>query len=232
LAVVGAIVAIVELRGWKRWALVSLFVLLGIGEWAVLIKNDRKVRNDVRSQQAAMEQFQNNVQRWQEDVGGKLDALSKQAPPSQQQAIAKLRHEIMVPKLSMETGITMNPQYAFETRFILSNHGPLEVSDATYLCEVPGADEGTMLHLNFPIRIAPTASGPIGTLGPDKQHSIYCDFTMSLTVNTLNPVFAKIWVFYIYGKKPGKQGFQFLAMRKQDGTYAWEPRGEAKDMVP
>jgi len=59
-----------------------------------------------------------------------------------------------------------NPKYAFETRFILSNHGLLPLSDTNYTCELQGIDANALMKLNQPVKVWPVAMGPIGALAP------------------------------------------------------------------
>jgi len=135
--------------------------------------------------------------------------------------------------ITIDVGPSTNPKYAFETRFILSNHGLLPLSDTNYTCELQGIDANALMKLNQPVKVWPVAMGPIGALAPDKQHSIYCDFTGGgLFVDKLDRPLVQIWISYNYGKKQSRQGFQFLAMRKEDGTFVWLPRGEAQELEP
>jgi hypothetical protein len=208
LAVVGAIVAIVELRGWKRWALSSLFLLLGIGEWVVLIKNDRRIKSDSQAQQTAME-------RWQGSITDKLTRIlnSPTSSTEQKHAAIKLKSQIERPKLSLDAGDSLEPQYAFETRFILRNLNPLSMKDVIYKCQILNPLDQAEVRKAMPgllpgITISHSeAIGPVGDLACGKPHSIYCDYSMDLFANKIPSPQIQIWIFYKYNNKDEKEGF-------------------------
>jgi hypothetical protein len=62
LAVLGAIVSILEFSGWKRWVMVLLFVLLGVGEYVSIRKADDAHAKEINDQKQAVETLRNIVQ--------------------------------------------------------------------------------------------------------------------------------------------------------------------------
>ena len=169
-------------------------------------------------QQQAMESFQVHVT-------NQLDDLMKRPnSPEQKEAAKKLKQEVGGPLLSLEPGSSVNPAYAFETRFILSNRGNHVLTKASYFCELEATNLN--LHLDKPVNIFPVAAGPIEDLPPNYSRSLYCDFTQAEGLMTKpDPMPMTILVSYTYKEKEGKTTFRFFAMRKPDGSYVWFPKG-------
>ena len=63
LAVLGAIVSIWEFKGWKRIALASAFVLLGVGEGVVLYRADVAHDAEVKQQHVDVEALRSDLQK-------------------------------------------------------------------------------------------------------------------------------------------------------------------------
>jgi len=61
LAVIGAVVSILAFTGWKRIALASLFVLLGIGEIVSINRADTAHDNEVRTQHTDIENLRGDL---------------------------------------------------------------------------------------------------------------------------------------------------------------------------
>src|SRR5713101_646895 len=57
LAVVGAIVSIIEFKGWLRWVMASVFVLLGTVEVLAIVKADRVHDSEVKKLKEDIEQI-------------------------------------------------------------------------------------------------------------------------------------------------------------------------------
>lgn len=55
LAVLGAIVSIAEYKGWRRWAMASVFLLLGLGEVLAILKADKIHDTEVTQLKGALE---------------------------------------------------------------------------------------------------------------------------------------------------------------------------------
>jgi hypothetical protein len=164
-----------------------------------------------------------------------------------EQSPNKLRKPIPVPTSKVQTksseegtnvtvdaGPSTNSKYAFDSRFILTNHNPLSITGASYICEVPGIDSSkTPLRLNVPVKIWPVASGPIGDVAPGRSFSIYCDFSgADFLLGSIENTIVQIWISYTYNNHNDKEGFQFLAIRKfEDGSYVWLPRGAGQELL-
>jgi hypothetical protein len=83
LAVLGAIVSIIEFQGWRRWAMASLFILLGAGEVLAILKADALHDNEVSQLRIDLEAIKK-----QTDAGAKhthVTFLSFSTPDKQSQ---------------------------------------------------------------------------------------------------------------------------------------------------
>jgi hypothetical protein len=137
--------------------------------------------------------------------------------------------------ITVEIGPSPEPNYAYETRFILKNLNPSEITDGYYSCETQKVDKNAKLPgLSSKIAPAPSiAFGTIENLLSGDSHSIYCDFTADLWANELERPELNLWIFYNYRKQHMKRGFKFLAIPTQDGkhNFVWLPRGQANEML-
>jgi len=136
----------------------------------------------------------------------------------------------------VEVGPSPESNYAYETRFTLSNHNSAEILDAYYLCGTQKVDMNAKLP-GLIVKLAPAprlTTGPIGPLQPGDKHSIYCDFSADPWANELERPELNLWVFYQYKGKDMKRGFKFLAIPSQDGkgNFIWLPRGAAEGIKP
>ncbi len=62
LAVLGAIVSIIEFRGWRRWVLAAVFILLGVGEYISIGNADAAHDKEVSEQKQAIESLRAVIQ--------------------------------------------------------------------------------------------------------------------------------------------------------------------------
>jgi hypothetical protein len=136
----------------------------------------------------------------------------------------------------VEVGPSPEPNFAFETRFILTNHNPKEILDARYICATQTVDMSAKLP-GLIVKLAPAprlSTGPIGTLPPEDKHSVYCDYVADLWANELERPELNLWIYYKYNEKDMKRGFKFLAIPSQDGkhNFIWLPRGAAEEIQP
>jgi hypothetical protein len=88
LAVLGAIVSILEFKGWKRWFFAFIFLLLGAGEWTVLIRNDNAMRKTETARQ-------NQEQKFQALVMTKLDQIVNSPPKEQKQVAIQVKKDLL-----------------------------------------------------------------------------------------------------------------------------------------
>jgi len=124
----------------------------------------------------------------------------------------------------LEVGNSVNPTYAFETRFILTNRGNQTLTNGSYLCQLEATDLN--LHLDKPTNIYPATMGQIEDLPAGRSRSLYCDFSLAESLmKKPDPMPMTILVSYTYRGKEGKTAFKFFAKRKQDGSYVWFPGG-------
>jgi hypothetical protein len=150
----------------------------------------------------------------------------KKTPVSQQESPERRNN------ISIDIGPSLDPKYAFETRFVLTNHNPLPMTNALYLCEIQNADH-SMLNLAKPVTINFVASGPIEDLPTGMSRSLYCDFSAAPGVDSMDMPIVQIWVFYKCHNTEENKGFQFFAKRKfEDKTFVWLPGGAGKELGP
>ena len=218
LAVIGAVVSAVALKGWKKIVYPIIFVVLGIGEAVSIYRADDQHKNEVKALQDSIQSLKD-----------KIDHIATTVPPSERQGAAQqLKRQIDNPYLRMELGQSMNPKWAFETRFILTNPNLLSVTGATYYCIIPHVEAGGMLSLNQPTNVTNLVFSLLEDLPPGRQRSLLCNFSASEgLVSRVDPLIVNIWVAYLYDNKPRADGFKFFAKHKEDGTYAWFPGGAA-----
>jgi hypothetical protein len=136
----------------------------------------------------------------------------------------------------VEVGPSPEPNFAFETRFILTNRNSKEILDARYICATQKVDMNAKLP-GLIVKLAPAprlSTGPIGTVPSEDKHSIYCDYVADLWANDLERPELNLWIYYKYNEKDMKRGFKFLAIPSQDGkhTFIWLPRGAAEEIQP
>ncbi len=135
-------------------------------------------------------------------------------------------------KIDVAIGPSPQPTYAYETRFILSNHNFAKLSKTFYVCETQKIDKNKKLP-GLIVRLAPQPSvfqGMVGDLPPGYSFSMYCDFAVDLWANDLERPELNLMVYYQYEGQQIKRGFKFLALPNQDGnhTFVWVQRGEAE----
>jgi len=97
LAVLGAVVSIIEFTGWRRILFASLFVCLGLGEGGSILEADSEHKNEIGALTKALDRVQVTLTSTQlqsaADMGylkGRLDAAINAKPPD----IARLGAEI------------------------------------------------------------------------------------------------------------------------------------------
>jgi len=136
--------------------------------------------------------------------------------------------------VTLEIGSSTDPHYAFETRFVLTNHNPLSMTDASYTCEIQNIDVNGVLALNRPVAMNFGATGPIEDLPAGKSRSLYCDFVgAGFVVERMDTPVVQIWVAYTYKSNKNNEGFRFFAKRKYDDkTFVWFPGGAAQESLP
>ncbi len=157
------------------------------------------------------------------------DSSSKDA----QDAALRLRRQIEIPHLKLDLGQTVNPKYAFETRFILTNPNPLTTTNGNYLCEIPHAEAAGTLVLNQPVNLTYATGSPIEDLPSGKSRSLLCNFPIAeALMGSTDPLVVNIWISYTYENKQQREGFRFFAKHKEDGTFAWFPGGAAEEQKP
>jgi len=157
------------------------------------------------------------------------ESTALQAPKMSPEAVMEGKN------ITIDIGPSLNPKYAFETRFILTNHNSLPITIASYLCEIQNVDVNKVMKIARPITmyfdvIVPT----IEDLPSGQSRSLYCDFAMvELFVAQMDPLVVHIWVSYTYNNSGEEEGFRFFAKHKfEDGTYVWFPGGAIEVLKP
>jgi len=170
----------------------------------------------------------------------KLPVSTKGKESVQPVTESKLKHSapVEVPiegqNITTEIGPSVDPKYAFETRFILTNHNPLSITSAGYMCVIQNADYRGVMVLDKPVNMNLAASGPIEDLPSGLSRSLYCDFVgPGFIVDRMDMPVVQIWVVYKYKNNNESKGFQFFAKRRfEDKTFVWLPGGAGKELGP
>jgi hypothetical protein len=220
-----------------RWVYRSAFIVLGcflVGTtyWQGMrnINEQDRLKNDAHLREEKLQQQNGQIQ-------GKLNAIEQYVAnlttsSDTKQIAAAVRAMTESPRgITLVSGDTLDPKYAFETRFILTNHNVVPLTNGSYICEIPNGDPSGIMHFDKPIKLGFAAGSSIEDLPPGQSQSLYCDFTQAeFFAAKANPLIAQVWVSYSYKGKQQKEGFRFFAQRKQDGTFAWFSGGAAKDL--
>jgi len=156
-------------------------------------------------------------------VAGRLRVVASSMPDKQASAATPDSSD----QITVQVGPDVDSKYAFETRFILTNHNPSEITGARYVCTIQNFDASkSMLTLNKSINMVLTASGPIEDLPSGDSRSLYCDFVEAdFMVQSIQEPIVIIDVIYKYKNVNTHRGFRFFTKRRPDGTYAWLPGG-------
>jgi len=132
-------------------------------------------------------------------------------------------------RIVVTVGPSPEPNYAYQTRFILTNNNHHRITETAYICEPPKTDMNKVLPgLRVPVTGQDLITGLIGNLRSGDSFSINCEAPAAFWLNSVESPVLKIWIGYKYGGKAMKRGFTFLGLRNpNDKTYSWVPRGEA-----
>jgi hypothetical protein len=220
--------------GRQKWGYRSVFIILGcslvgVTYWQGKRNGDEqnKIRVDSRTQEQQLAAENNQIQ-------GKLDAIKQflADPPAsldaKQVAAAVRTMTEPLKDITLAIGNSVNSNYAFETRFILTNHNSRPLTQGSYACEIQNVDTTGFLKLDKPIQMNFAATGPIEDLPSEGSRSLYCDFSQSeFLLGKMDPLVVQIWVSYSYNSNKRNKGFRFFAKRRGDGTFAWFEGGAA-----
>jgi hypothetical protein len=90
--------------------------------------------------------------------------------------------------ITVDVGPSPESNYAYETRFILTNRNSEQITNVSYLCATQKIDPNSKLP-GLIVKLAPAprmALGPIADLPSGDSHSIYCDFVADLWAGSVN----------------------------------------------
>ncbi len=233
----------------KRRALIIVWTLAAIGVLLFGVvqmtayhadstrdKKDEAFRNSVETKLQAIIDEPDIAARKEQAVDFKAQIVSKvmrrerkltPLPAKTQVSQSPTENPSSDQSIKINIGPSLDPKYAFETRFILTNNTTGRLTKARYECVILNENTDS-LKLDHPTAITTVRVAPIENLPKGFERSLYCDFASDPIANQLNAPIVQIWVSYTVNSHEESMGFRFFAKRKpEDQTFVWLPGGES-----